>query len=62
VYGLWLTNRIAGPLVRLKTHMDKVAEGKVDTELHFRKNDYSSELTESFNDLVKKRINGVKEE
>jgi signal transduction histidine kinase len=62
LYGLWLTNRIAGPLVHLKAHMDAMAEGKTDSELHFRKNDYNLELAESFNGLVKKRINVVKGE
>ena len=56
-YGFLLTNRIAGPLFRLKTHMDEMAEGKTDSEIHFRKNDYGSELAESFNALVKNRIN-----
>ena len=38
VYGFWLSNRIAGPLFRLKKHLDKVAEGKIDDEIQFRKN------------------------
>jgi len=58
VYGFWLTSRIAGPLDRLKTHMDHMAEGKTDSEIHFRKKDYNLELAESFNDLVKNRVKG----
>jgi methyl-accepting chemotaxis protein len=56
IYGFWLSNRIAGPLARFKKHMDEVAEGKVDSEIIFRKNDYGTELAESFNAVVKNRI------
>jgi len=55
-YGFWLTNCIAGPLFRLKRHMDEVADGKSDVEIHFRKNDYGSELAESFNAVMKSRV------
>jgi len=55
-YGFLLTNRIAGPLARLKTHMDAVAEGTIEPEVHFRKHDYSLELVDSFNRLVEKRL------
>jgi nitrogen fixation/metabolism regulation signal transduction histidine kinase len=56
LYGFWLSNRIAGPLFRFKTHMDKVAEGKIDDEIQFRKNDYGLEIAESFNAVVRNRI------
>jgi methyl-accepting chemotaxis protein len=56
IYGLLLTNRIAGPLFRLKQHMDEVAEGKVEAEIRFRKNDYGLEIAEAFNAVVKKRF------
>jgi nitrogen fixation/metabolism regulation signal transduction histidine kinase len=58
VYGFWLTSRIAGPFDRRKTHMNEVAAGQTDSEIHFRKKDYILELAESFNDLVKNRVNG----
>jgi hypothetical protein len=35
-----------------------MAEGKTDSEIHFRKKDYNLELAESFNDLEKNRVNG----
>ncbi len=54
IYGLWLSNRIVGPLIRLKQHMDEVVEGKANGEIQFRKNDYGLELAESFNQVVKK--------
>jgi len=56
IYGFWLSNRIAGPLFRLKRHLDEVAEGKTDPEIQFRKNDYCSELAESFNAVARKRL------
>ncbi|MCI5166743.1 MAG: HAMP domain-containing protein [Candidatus Electrothrix sp. GM3_4] len=56
VYGFWLSNRIAGPLFRLKKHLDEVAEGKINSEIQFRKNDYASEIAESFNIVVEKRF------
>lgn len=57
IYGLLLTNRIAGPILRLKKHMDEVANGKVDATINFRDKDYSLELAESFNAVVRERIN-----
>ncbi|MCI5161277.1 MAG: hypothetical protein D3917_04475 [Candidatus Electrothrix sp. AX5] len=56
VYGFWLSNRIAGPLFRLKKHLDEVAEGKVDCKIQFRQHDYGSEVAESFNVVVEKRF------
>jgi len=56
LYGLRLTNCIAGPLSRLQLHIDEVAEGKTSSNIQFRKTDYNSELAESFNVLMKNRI------
>ncbi|OUR65847.1 hypothetical protein A9Q79_02335 [Methylophaga sp. 42_25_T18] len=56
IYGLRLTNCIAGPLSRLKIHMDEVAAGKTDSELHFRKSDYNLDLAESFNAVLRNRV------
>jgi len=57
IYGLRLTNCIAGPLSRLQIHMDEVAAGKTDSEIHFRESDYSLELAKSFNAVLKNRVN-----
>lgn len=62
IYGLRLTNCIAGPLSRLKTHLDDVAAGKTDAEIRFRKTDYNLELAESFNAVLRNRIISNKEE
>lgn len=52
-YGLYLTNRIAGPIYKLKIHMEKLAEGQEVEDIAFRKNDYFKELAELFNKLNK---------
>ena len=57
VFGLWLSNRIAGPLLRLERHMQEVAEGKADSELKFRKKDYGADIADAFNKVVEKRVN-----
>lgn len=57
IYGFWLSNRIVGPLIRLQQHMDEVADGKTDSEIQFRTKDYGHELAESFNAVMKNRIN-----
>lgn len=56
-YGLYLTNRIAGPLYRLKVHMENLVAGKDVGELEFRKNDYFKELADLFNQIAKKTKN-----
>jgi len=56
-YGFWLSNCMAGPLYRLKRHMDDVANGKTDAEIQFRKNDYGADLAEAFNAVIQQRLN-----
>lgn len=56
-YGLYFTNRIAGPLYRLKVQMENLIAGKDVGELEFRKNDYFKELAALFNQIVKKTKN-----
>jgi len=52
IFGLFLTNRIAGPMYRLKVRMEELADGKSFEELEIRKNDYFSELVIPYNKLV----------
>lgn len=47
-----LTNRIAGPLNRLKTAMEQVQRGDTSCRLTFRKEDYGADIAESFNQLL----------
>ncbi len=57
-YGLYLTNRIAGPIYRLKIHMENMIAGKEVEDVVFRKNDYFKDLAETFNKL--NRVNKTK--
>lgn len=52
VGGSILTNRFAGPIFRLKSHMDEVAEGKIRMPMDFRKNDYFLELVIPYNKIL----------
>lgn len=47
--GLWVSHRVAGPLYRLRKHMNAVAQGKKVGEVSFRKRDFFPELAEEYN-------------
>ncbi len=53
---LKLSNRFAGPILRLKDSIRRLAEGEQVTELQFRDNDFWSELSQDFNRVVQ-RVN-----
>jgi methyl-accepting chemotaxis protein len=55
--GLLLSHKIAGPLHRLRTHMDAVAEGTTSSDVAFRKGDFFGELATSFNAQLAKARN-----
>ena len=48
-YGLYFSNRIAGPIYHLKNHLRDRSEGKSRGPLHFRNNDFFPELPELVN-------------
>ncbi|MFK7769871.1 MAG: hypothetical protein AB8B55_21870 [Mariniblastus sp.] len=48
------TNRVAGPIVRLRTEMQKLSNGRDVTELRFREGDHWNELAADFNALAEK--------
>jgi hypothetical protein len=51
---LYISHRMAGPIVRLKNYLDTVTETKkVTEELQFRKNDFFSDLPQALNQAVK---------
>jgi nitrogen fixation/metabolism regulation signal transduction histidine kinase len=52
--GVILTNRVAGPMFRLRAHMDDVADGKILFPLDFRKNDFFLELIIPYNKILTK--------
>ncbi len=47
--SLWISHRVAGPLHRLRSHMDLMADGKTLDEVKFRKHDFFPELANSCN-------------
>lgn len=56
IIAILFSNRLAGPLYRLRRHMKDVAEGKKTPRLSFRKNDYYSNLQESYNNLLESKV------
>ncbi len=49
VFGLALSHRIAGPLFRLRKHLEKVAETGVATPVQFREDDFFREIPDAYN-------------
>ena len=49
IYGLILSNRIAGPLYRLNNHLDQLIEGKNVPDIHFRSKDYLKDTSDKIN-------------
>ena len=49
---LKLTNRFAGPILRLRQALAESAQGRAVAPLHFRQNDFWREIAENFNITV----------
>lgn len=47
-----LTNRFAGPMVRLRRSMNALADGEEVNPIHFRDGDFWQELAEDFNRVI----------
>ena len=47
-----LSNRIAGPVVRLRSTMDQIRKGENTASLQFRDGDYWQEMADEFNEMV----------
>lgn len=59
VFGLLLSHRIAGPLVKLNNYLEKLSENKDPGELVFRKKDFFHEIPKTLNKyLHQKRQKG----
>lgn len=54
--GLVLSNRVAGPVYRIRNHMDDVMSGKTDRKLKFRTKDFFPELAESYNNFLRRYL------
>lgn len=50
--AILFSNRLAGPLFRLRKHMSEAASRKPVSPMFFRKYDYYSELNETYNRLI----------
>ncbi|WP_236618432.1 hypothetical protein [Rhodopirellula europaea] len=51
---LKLTNRFAGPIMRLRTEILNAAEGRPVKRLSFRTNDFWKEVADSFNSMAQR--------
>lgn len=51
--GLFLSHRIAGPLVHLNQHMNDIVDKKTLEEVRFRPKDFFQEVASSFNRLLR---------
>ncbi len=49
-YGLWMSNRIAGPIYRLRRHLADLRRGRTEP-IAFRRGDYFSDLADDLNAL-----------
>ena len=54
---LELTNRVFGPLHRMKKHMNDIGEGAPPTSFQSRRGDFLDELAESYNRALSRLIN-----
>ena len=52
--GILLSHRIAGPVHRMRVHMQKVAEGGVIEELKLRKDDHFMDLADDYNKVLER--------
>ena len=55
IFGLFLTHRVAGPLVRIKRTLSQVGKGNFGEELEIkvRRGDELTELTTTVNQMLK---------
>jgi predicted membrane protein len=54
-YGLYLSNRIAGPIHHAKTFLQQTRTGKAGPLLQFREDDYFNSLAEEINQTLQAR-------
>jgi hypothetical protein len=53
IYGFYYSNRIAGPVYRIKAHLKDYCTGKDFTDTYFRKKDFFPELADSVNEAIR---------
>lgn len=52
IVAVLFSNRLAGPLYRLRRHMIESARGQQIVKIFFRRNDYYTELNHAYNELA----------
>lgn len=59
-YGLYMSNRIAGPIYRVQSHLKAWLAGRVKGGVTFRKEDYFLDLADSVNQVLKSKESAQK--
>lgn len=55
MYGLYLSNRIAGPIYRVQTHLKSWLAGEKPGAIRFRKHDYFIELGDTIDAVLEQK-------
>jgi methyl-accepting chemotaxis protein len=55
IYGLYFSNRVAGPIYNLRKALGRILEGDKTVRIKFRKDDYFQELSEQVNLVLEKQ-------
>ncbi len=53
--GVFLSQKVAGPIHRIHSHIENYLEGKKVSKLKFREHDYFPELADSIENLISKK-------
>lgn len=56
LYGLYFSNRIAGPIYHMRKCIGRIMSGEKGVRLSFRENDYFPELATEMNQLIDQQI------
>lgn len=54
-FTLYLSNKITGPIIRLKSHLEGYLSGKQKNSLSFRENDYFTDIPPLINKILKQK-------
>jgi methyl-accepting chemotaxis protein len=54
VVGIFVTHRVAGPVYRIETEIDKVLAGQTGVRVHLRRHDSFPDLAEKVNKLIER--------
>lgn len=55
IFGIIITNKVAGPFYRFHRYLEEQTEKTPVTPLNFREDDFFQEIPESFNHFLKKK-------